>query len=367
MGMPGRSYFAGNQYRYGFNGKENDNEVAGEGNIINYGLRIYDSRLGKFLSTDPLGKKFPFLTPYQYSSNSPIAFVDLDGGEASYASFKIIAESIENEVALYKGNTRQMPFRLQSELFMLGMAKSATVEGLMYEVDEGLRSTFSNLPSINLNELPPSIQHQLTQEFIDKSSPFGLVAIAKGLSNTISAAVDGNPEALGNIAGIILAAKMFKLPESELTATVSGEFLQNAKNTTGSVEEVLTQLANGVKEFKELENVTVTSSPRIYRGSESMDNAFNMSDRDIKNSVDKNTGLMKLRGVSVNLDKNNKFIQQYGGAWELDIGTLPKELKLTHTSGSHFEITPQKAGTMTLQEYQELLKEIKVKPTNSVK
>ncbi len=41
-------------YRYGFNGKENDNEVKGEGNQQDYGFRIYDPRLGRFLSVDPL-------------------------------------------------------------------------------------------------------------------------------------------------------------------------------------------------------------------------------------------------------------------------------------------------------------------------
>src|SRR4249919_2797107 len=36
-------------YRYGFNGKENDNEVKGQGDQQDYGMRIYDSRLGRFL------------------------------------------------------------------------------------------------------------------------------------------------------------------------------------------------------------------------------------------------------------------------------------------------------------------------------
>jgi hypothetical protein len=35
-----------NPYRYGFNGKEKDNEVSGNGNSQDYGLRIYDPRLG---------------------------------------------------------------------------------------------------------------------------------------------------------------------------------------------------------------------------------------------------------------------------------------------------------------------------------
>lgn len=67
--------------RFGFNGKENDNEVKGEGGQQDYGMRIYDSRLGRFLSVDPLTKNFPWYTPYQFAGNSPIAFVDLDGAE----------------------------------------------------------------------------------------------------------------------------------------------------------------------------------------------------------------------------------------------------------------------------------------------
>jgi len=46
-------------------------------------MRIYDPRIGKFLSVDPITAKYPMLTPFQFSSNSPIANVDLDGLEGS--------------------------------------------------------------------------------------------------------------------------------------------------------------------------------------------------------------------------------------------------------------------------------------------
>jgi RHS repeat-associated protein len=82
MVMPGRKYSAGSLYRYGFNGKENDNEIKGEGNQQDYGMRIYDPRLGKFLSVDPISKKYPYLTPYQFASNTPIAAIDVDGLES---------------------------------------------------------------------------------------------------------------------------------------------------------------------------------------------------------------------------------------------------------------------------------------------
>jgi RHS repeat-associated protein len=85
MLQPDRKWSLGS-YRYGFNGKENDNEVKGEGNQQDYGMRIYDPRVGKFLSVDPLKKQYPELTPYQFASNRPIDGIDLDGLEYYYAA-----------------------------------------------------------------------------------------------------------------------------------------------------------------------------------------------------------------------------------------------------------------------------------------
>ena len=83
MQMPGRTYLASGSlnYRYGFNGKENDNEVKGVGDQIDYGMRVYDPRIGKFLSVDPLTKNYPWYTPYQFAGNKPIWAIDMDGLE----------------------------------------------------------------------------------------------------------------------------------------------------------------------------------------------------------------------------------------------------------------------------------------------
>ena len=37
--------------------------------------------MGRFLSVDPLTKKYPELTPYQFASNRPIQGIDRDGKE----------------------------------------------------------------------------------------------------------------------------------------------------------------------------------------------------------------------------------------------------------------------------------------------
>lgn len=80
----------GEGYRYGLNGKENDNEVKGTGNQQDYGFRIYDPRLGKFLSVDPLTKDYPWYTPYQFAGNMPIWAVDLDGAEPNPSNTAVV-------------------------------------------------------------------------------------------------------------------------------------------------------------------------------------------------------------------------------------------------------------------------------------
>lgn len=48
-------------------------------------MRIYDPRVGRFLSLDPLQAQYSELTPYQFASNSPISGIDLDGLEFAWA------------------------------------------------------------------------------------------------------------------------------------------------------------------------------------------------------------------------------------------------------------------------------------------
>ena len=75
-------------YRYGFNGKEKDDEVKGEGLQLDYGFRIYDPRIGRFLSMDPLFAGYPYYTPYQFAGNRPIWAIDLDGLEEKTVTAK---------------------------------------------------------------------------------------------------------------------------------------------------------------------------------------------------------------------------------------------------------------------------------------
>ena len=77
--MPGRQYQSGGTYRYGMNGKEKDDEVKGNGNSVDYGARIYDPRLGRWLSVDAMAHNRTWVSPYNFVQNNPISRVDNDG------------------------------------------------------------------------------------------------------------------------------------------------------------------------------------------------------------------------------------------------------------------------------------------------
>lgn len=103
MEQPERNWTrSGEKYRYAFNGKEKDTDPDwGTTSIYDYGFRIYNPALGKFLSVDPLTKSYPMLTPYQFAANSPISAVDLDGLEIlDYRSFYRITYS-KTEIGLF--------------------------------------------------------------------------------------------------------------------------------------------------------------------------------------------------------------------------------------------------------------------------
>ncbi|TNE80657.1 MAG: hypothetical protein EP332_06485, partial [Bacteroidetes bacterium] len=85
MLIPDRQWYANSDssnYRFGFNGMERDNEVSGQGNNLDFGARIYDSRLGRWLSVDPWENRYPHLSVYNFAKNSCISQIDIAGNGA---------------------------------------------------------------------------------------------------------------------------------------------------------------------------------------------------------------------------------------------------------------------------------------------
>ncbi len=76
MEMPGRT-FNNDQYRFGFNGQERDNEVSGTGNINTAEYWEYDTRLGRRWDLDP--KSTFGLSDFSVFGDNPILNIDPDG------------------------------------------------------------------------------------------------------------------------------------------------------------------------------------------------------------------------------------------------------------------------------------------------
>jgi RHS repeat-associated protein len=85
------------EYRYGFQGQEKDDEIKGEGNSLNYTFRMHDPRVGRFFAVDPLQSKFVWNSPYAFSENRVIDGVELEGLEVFFGTHgnQIEYESLE--------------------------------------------------------------------------------------------------------------------------------------------------------------------------------------------------------------------------------------------------------------------------------
>ncbi|MGV9004116.1 RHS repeat-associated core domain-containing protein [Flavobacterium sp.] len=78
---PQKEIDACEDYRYGFQGQEKDDEIKGEGNSLNYTFRMHDPRVGRFFATDPLEENYSWNSPYAFSSNRVIDAIELEGLE----------------------------------------------------------------------------------------------------------------------------------------------------------------------------------------------------------------------------------------------------------------------------------------------
>ncbi len=85
----GKRHSSGNNYprlstnRYKFNGKEE--QTTGRANYLDYGARMYDNEIGRWLTIDPSGEKYYGTSSYVYCMNNPVKFVDPDGRDIRVA------------------------------------------------------------------------------------------------------------------------------------------------------------------------------------------------------------------------------------------------------------------------------------------
>jgi RHS repeat-associated protein len=197
--MPGREYALNNSpYRYGFNGKENDNEVKGTGNQQDYGMRIYDPRVGKFLSVDPLSKEYPELTPYQFAGNTPIQAIDLDGTEPANPE-----KGKKNLLIVVQGYVRPGPIKMETQV-QNAMKRNAALgaDNDLGQLGSSLSSRYKDLQTVTFaSSNTDNTRNDIAKTInaFKKANPEGkIIAVGHSLGgeNIIQAAAENSKVAI---------------------------------------------------------------------------------------------------------------------------------------------------------------------------
>jgi RHS repeat-associated protein len=121
FGMVARMYTSSQQYRYGFNGKEKEGDAGSFD--YDFGARMYDSRLGRWLAVDPAFKEFVSMSPYCGLGNNPQYFIDKDGEKI------VVPDPDDRAVVLKMINAKALgtyAFNAQGELYQVKATGDAT-------------------------------------------------------------------------------------------------------------------------------------------------------------------------------------------------------------------------------------------------
>ena len=170
--LPGRNY-SSSSYNYGFNGMRKDDEIHGAtGTSYDFGARVYDPRIGKWLSLDPLAEKYPGTSPFVFAANSPIVTMDPNGGEnvvylvllnpnstklskneagyiAALATARLMSMGLNTRVQVFEGNAPFDPRNLdQTDSYVMFGTKEQILEATSGPNFDGMRAGM-DAPDLN--------------------------------------------------------------------------------------------------------------------------------------------------------------------------------------------------------------------------
>jgi RHS repeat-associated protein len=118
---------------------EKDDEVKNvAGSSYDFGARMYDPRIGRWLAVDPLASRFPFSSPYVYALNNPIIYVDPDGEQVDYIVDKALEElgfRVGIKIVSNENNASSIVYKTQSFVHSGAESNKAVVTVVQHVFD----------------------------------------------------------------------------------------------------------------------------------------------------------------------------------------------------------------------------------------
>lgn len=247
--------------RHGFNGKENDRHWAGQ-LIQDYGFRLYNPAIGKFLSVDPLAPEYPWYTPYQFAGNMPIVAVDLDGLEPK---IKILAPLVsffwgsktEEEQNMLKARTSYE----MREIGRVGILSSGIAMALNFDskvrkekhmVDGALRNTVRHTVGQALatrhNDLGADVAKDWADAHEGKRSSIlktGVTAMGLSISETMQTQGYAIMEGHAGVATYDLADAYVDMWNNEIGRKIGSKGDEMNESQTSTVFRVIEEMGKG--------------------------------------------------------------------------------------------------------------------------
>jgi RHS repeat-associated protein len=172
--------------KYLYNGKELQEDL----DWYDYGARMYDAALGRFTTIDPWAENYNFQSPYLYSYNNPIRFIDWMGLGANDV---IITGALADEATKQLNEATNLEITRDAKsgkLSATGEAESIGDEALLEAIND--ESIVVNVTAENTA--------QTSEGNLYVGGAFGgnTVTATEG-GNTVVAEQEVNPKVLGNM------------------------------------------------------------------------------------------------------------------------------------------------------------------------
>lgn len=179
--IPDRKILSSGVYRYGFNGMEKDDEITTEGGTYTTHFRMYDSRLGRWYTIDPVTHEWE--SPYSAMHNSPILLNDPDGDCPTCITAFMVG--IFSEYTVIVGEK----YLFGDEDMTFEKALVPTTEDLVQIASAGgaaaLTGFWSGVPTSALNKLRRPWVKKFAARLADEAVEFGADMVESYVSNRV--------------------------------------------------------------------------------------------------------------------------------------------------------------------------------------